>query len=348
MIRILHVSAHENLFHEYHKNFDNKNIIFDYVLRKGGEDFKFKSEIDNRSKLYYLTPIQSNWFKFIKELRNILKSNGYKYVHLHLSYANIFGIIASMGSGVKIISHNHSTYKPKNFILSFLRILILKPIINLFSDQTLACSIQAGNEMFYKYKVIPNSINYEKFSFSQDHRDKIRTQFNISDDTFLIGHVGHFMLIKNHDFFINLLKEINPNLKIKILLVGIDLGTKLDFIKKAKNNNLFDYFIIHDYSNKINEFYSAFDIFILPSFKEGLPLSLLEAQVNGLKCFYSNTITSEVKISEETKSFDINNFSESSLIDYANKDNIGNRFSGFNQSFNIKKNYKKLQEVYTS
>ena len=76
--------------------------------------------------------------------------------------------------------------------------------------------------------------------------------------------------------------------------------------------------------------------------------SLLEAQVNGLKCFYSNTITSEVKISEETRSFDINNFSESSLIEYINKENIGNRFSGFNERFNIKKNYKKLQEVYTS
>ena len=348
MIRILHVSAHENLFHEYYKNFDDDNIVFDYVLRDGGEDFKFKNELDNRSKLYYLTPLQSNWFKFTLELRKIIKSESYKYIHLHLSYANILGIIASVFTGTRVIAHNHSTYKPRNFLMFILRKLILKPVINFFSDHTLACSTQAGREMFYKFEIIPNSIDYEKFSFSQNHRNKIREQFDISDETFLIGHVGHFMLIKNHDFFINFLKKISPNLKIKILLIGIDLGSKLDFIKKVKSNNLLDYFIIHDYAVNINEFYSAFDVFILPSFNEGLPLSLLEAQANGLKCFYSNTITSEVKISEETRSFDINNFSESSLIEYINKENIGNRFSGFNERFNTKKNYKKLQDVYTN
>ena len=48
----------------------------------------------------------------------------------------------------------------------------------------------------------------------------------------------------------------------------------------------------------MNNLLSMSDIFLLPSLHEGYPVSLVEAQVSGIKSFVSNTITREVKLTE--------------------------------------------------
>lgn len=55
--------------------------------------------------------------------------------------------------------------------------------------------------------------------------------------------------------------------------------------------------------SNVNDYYQAFDLFVMPSIYEGLPVSGIEAQTSGLKCFFSNCITSEVNIVKENVAF---------------------------------------------
>lgn len=48
----------------------------------------------------------------------------------------------------------------------------------------------------------------------------------------------------------------------------------------------------------VNEYMQAFDLFLFPSLYEGLGIVLIEAQASGLKCFASDTIPKNVKISD--------------------------------------------------
>lgn len=51
-------------------------------------------------------------------------------------------------------------------------------------------------------------------------------------------------------------------------------------------------------NSNTEDYYSAFDCFVLPSRFEGLPLVGVEAQASGLPCFFSDTISDELKITE--------------------------------------------------
>ena len=112
----------------------------------------------------------------------------------------------------------------------------------------------------------------------------------------MIGHIGTFIPVKNHSFLIDVVEQaylIDPD--VRCLLVGG--GALLDDIKTAvKEKNLEEAVIFMGVCANVNELLSAMDIFVMPSFYEGLPVSLVEVQTNGLPAVVSDTITKEVKL----------------------------------------------------
>ena len=62
-----------------------------------------------------------------------------------------------------------------------------------------------------------------------------------------------------------------------------------------------------DYRKDVNDFYSMFDIFLLPSLYEGLPLVGVEAQCAGLFCSFSSIITDELKVNDNVQFISLNN-----------------------------------------
>ena len=54
-------------------------------------------------------------------------------------------------------------------------------------------------------------------------------------------------------------------------------------------------------SPEVNQYYNAFDCFLLPSHSEGLGIVAIEAQCNGLPCFISDGVPKEVMICNTTQ-----------------------------------------------
>ena len=78
-------------------------------------------------------------------------------------------------------------------------------------------------------------------------------------------------------------------------------GKLLDDVKeKAKELGIYEKFIFYGISKNIAPLLSTMDLFILPSCFEGNPIVGIEAQANGLKCIFSNTITREVDVTENS------------------------------------------------
>lgn len=217
-----------------------------------------------------------------------------------MTTTNFFPLLYSKLSGVNVrISHSHLN-TPNIGIADKVYISLTR----LVSQIKFACGIGAarflyGNEK--KAKIINNAINPKVFAFNENIREKKRKELNISDDKIIIGNVGRFTEQKNHEFILDLFKELSKdNDKYELLLIGT--GELEDSIKdKVKKYKLNDKVKFLGTRNDVNELMQAFDLFILPSLFEGLPVVGVEAQCAGLKCFVSNTIHDEIKVTDNIK-----------------------------------------------
>ncbi|WP_416687598.1 glycosyltransferase family 4 protein [Candidatus Pseudothioglobus sp. Uisw_041] len=125
---------------------------------------------------------------------------------------------------------------------------------------------------------------YFKNKYNKEEELKIRGEYNILKDDFVITFIGRIVKDKGInelvESFINLVKKY-PNLKL--LLVG-DYEEDLNPINK-KNKKFIDEFesiITVGFKNDIRKFLGITDLFTLPSYREGLPNSLLEAGSFGI------------------------------------------------------------------
>jgi glycosyltransferase involved in cell wall biosynthesis len=130
-----------------------------------------------------------------------------------------------------------------------------------------------------KLKTIHNGISTEKFRRCEEHRKSARAAWGIRDESLVFGTVGRLSHQKRFDIAIELFGRLAseyPGRDIWFVLVGE--GPQADKLKaKAIATGSEARIIFAGYTDKPWEMYSAFDVFLMPSRNEGLPLALMEA-----------------------------------------------------------------------
>lgn len=179
-------------------------------------------------------------------------------------------------------------------------------VCNRYSTINIACGKDAGEYMFLdnKYCILNNALDLEKYKYNINFRNEIRTKYMIKDNEILLGHIGRFTYQKNQEFLLDLINKL-PS-KYKLMMVGD--GENFENINKMIiDRNLKDRVVLTGIVNNTNEFYSSFDLFVLPSRWEGLPVVGLEAQANGLYSVMSNNIDKNVNIINKVDFLNIDN-----------------------------------------
>ena len=137
-----------------------------------------------------------------------------------------------------------------------------------------------------------------------DSDDDVCFEYEIGDskDNIVIGNVGRFSAQKNHRYFLDLAEKLDN--KFVFLLLG-NGELKEEFIEKVKECGLEDKFRVVSAKTDVERYYSAMDVFVMPSIFEGLPITAIEAQCNGLPCVFSTYITQQVKLSSNCEFVDL-------------------------------------------
>ena len=331
--------------------YDNQRLDFyDEVLEAGGKVYFCQSNHQNKG------------FKLLNQIgmvKKILKDN--KYDIIHCNSCSLFGILRGTIAGksignIKVIAHSHNSGTPKNTLGDKLVRTILKKYLCSTIDYGFSCSDVAGESKYTKrfmkssaYYTINNAIEIEKYIYSDTERKSIRTNMNIDDSTFVIGHVGRFEKQKNHKFIIDIFEKIldkRPN--SKLLLVGD--GSLLNEIKDyANKKQIGDQIIFAGQQDNVSVFYSAMDCFLLPSLYEGFPFVLVEAQINGLKCIISDNITKSVNIADGVCFWGLEQDEESwadHVIEFGNYRLNKEQILKVTNMYDINIEIKKIEELY--
>lgn len=169
------------------------------------------------------------------------------------------------------------------------------------ADYCFACSELAGEDVFGeeamrqgRVKIIHNAIDVGRFTYDADKRKHARGQLGLTDQL-VLGHVGRFNYQKNHPYLIDVFASL-CEIRQDVVLLLLGEGPDMENIKeKCRLLGIGDKVRFLGNRKQPEDYYQAMDIFLLPSFFEGLPGVLVEAQAAGLKCFVSDTITREAE-----------------------------------------------------
>jgi glycosyltransferase involved in cell wall biosynthesis len=157
--------------------------------------------------------------------------------------------------------------------------------------------------------VIHNAVDFEKYKYSDENRTDIRAELGIDKSTMVLGNIGRITLQKNSLFQVRVLSEtVKKNPNVRLLIVGKpegDFGGKFD--AEVEKLGMKDFVICVGEKKDAHRYYSAMDVFIMPSLYEGLSFTAIEAQVSGIRCLFSDTMVPETKIVSQTKFLSINN-----------------------------------------
>lgn len=296
----------------YYRHMDKSKVQFDFVVHKNPVE-NFVAEVKKGGgRLYEVTPYTQNIFAFTHEIYRIIKDGHYDIVHSNMNSMSGFPLFAAWLAGAKVrILHNHTTDAKTEGLRTILK-RVLRPFAKMFANRYWACSNLAGEWMYGKKAVqsgkitiIPNAIDLEKFAFNPDKRKLLRQKLGL-ENKFVLGHIGRFVYPKNHSFLIDVFAEVvRVKPEARLMLVG-DGELRKTIEEKVVSLGLQDKVLFLGNRNDVADLYNVMDIFLLPSHYEGLPVVGVEAQANGLKCLFSDKVTEESKLLEETMFIPLN------------------------------------------
>lgn len=342
----------ENFLLNIGENINTDSIQMDFINTfENAKNEEFYRKLKKIGKVYDIPDYRKNPIKFYKSMKKIQKNNSYDILHYHMNSAvYLLPLIVGRLCGIKvIISHSHNSSSDKGLLKNIIH-NINKHFIPLFANTYFACSDLAGQWFFNNknrsnnYYIINNAIDFEKYQFNKKTRNNMRAHFKLDDDTIVIGNVGRFKPQKNHEFIIKTFEKYHSqNKKSKLLLIGT--GPLVESSKAlVKKMNIDDSVLFLGERNDVEKIYQAMDVFVLPSIYEGLPLVGVEAQVSGLKCLFSDTITKEVKISDDSKFISIKRGVDLWVKEI--NQGVNQRKTVFDDKFDIRKNAIRLENIY--
>lgn len=163
----------------------------------------------------------------------------------------------------------------------------------------LACSDQAGRFAFHQsdYQVVPDAIDFERFSYNEEKRNQMRKLYQIREDTVVVGMCARLVYQKNAEFALKIFRVYHEkNQDSCFLLVG-DGPERENIEQMIGEYQLTDSVILTGAVRNVPDFLQIMDIFLLPSRSEGFGIVLLEAQAAGLSCFTSRgVVPAEVNV----------------------------------------------------
>lgn len=293
----------ETFLMKQYRRMDREKYQMDFCVNVAERGF-YDDEIEALGgKIYRIPPKSKNFKESLKALEKIVRDNGYENVLCSsVKPGTALELIAAKKGGAKRLIYRSSNTsvdggtKQKILHSTIGQLAKTVPTVK-FAPSKEAAEYCFGKGCIQKGKafLLHNGIDTSVYRYSDETRAAMRKEFGFTDE-YVIAHVGRFSKAKNHVFLLEVFEEI---LQIKpnsvLLLTGI--GELEDEIRqKAKEKNIYDNIRFLGLRSDVPKVLCAADVFVFPSFYEGMPNTVIEAQAISLHCVISDRITPDADI----------------------------------------------------
>jgi len=310
MNRVLHIvgrmdrAGAETMVMNLYREIDRSQFQFDFVYFTA-DRCDYDDEIEALGGRIHRISASNPLARWLA-LRALLKAGSWRIVHSHTLFSSGLHLSAARLAGVpQRIAHSHSTNDANgNSALGRIYQRLSRRMIGWASTDFVACGIATGEYLFPGKKnvvIIPNSVDIRKFAEASGER--LREELGIDPGQLVVLQVGRFMPVKNHKRSVEIAAALRlSGINFQLLMVGTGpeqerIRSYIDELKLSSQVKMLGL------RTDIPELMAAADVMLMPSFHEGFPVVLVEAQAGGLPSVVSSEVSPEVDLGLELTSF---------------------------------------------
>ncbi|NOW85439.1 glycosyltransferase involved in cell wall biosynthesis [Clostridium beijerinckii] len=285
-----------------------RDDVFDCIVLSDSGDLI--SELKENGIRHYVLPLKDkkpiNVVKSLIQIYRLIEKEKIDIIHSHHRYTTVLANIVRIFKRVKVVHTEHNVFPKRNKL-------------NLRGNNIIAVS-QKVKESLIKNKVNEKNIELIYNGINVDSNTKynsIRSELNLSKEKKIVGIIARLVSEKGHIFFIQAVKDIlKKHNDIVVIFIGDGPERKIieDEIDKYKLN---DSIILLGNRTDVDLIIPDFDFFVLPSYFEGLPMSILEIMINA-KVVLATDVGGNREI--------IDNFNDGFIISAGNSSELVNIF----------------------
>lgn len=212
------------------------------------------------------------------------KKKSFDVVHVHGFKENFLGGIAARVLNTKVILrtfHGRGLLSSPSvdFIEKFNCFFLTHKIITVSQElQTYLISRGVSDK---KIKVIRNGIDLDRIT-GDIKNNSIRASLSIASNSLLLGVVGRLVRVKGHNYLFYCLKKmLDSGYHVTLLVLG-DGSLEEEYKKLIQQIGISDYVRFLGFVENSLHYIASFDLLVMPSLNEGIPMSLLEAMAMGV------------------------------------------------------------------
>jgi glycosyltransferase involved in cell wall biosynthesis len=228
-----------------------------------------------------------------RQLWRVLRAERIDILHTHTPKPGLYGRVLGRCAGVPIIVNTvHGLYAtPDDPLVKRIIVYGLEAVASRFSDAELS---QSAEDMATirrwriasagKVRLLGNGVDLERFRpgrWSTQERSELRRELSIGPEEVVVGTVARLVAGKG-------LRELFDAARLltgrpRVLVVGPEEPDKFDALREAELSRArADGVLFAGFRTDVERLYAVMDIFALPSYREGLPRSVMEASAMGL------------------------------------------------------------------
>lgn len=301
----MELAGAETMLMNLYRNIDRNKIQFDFLVN-ADHPCAYDEEIESLGGQIYRIPAYrvTNLLSYRSACKEAFASlaQTHHIVHGHIGAPAAIYLAEAKRRGCFTIAHSHNTKGPLSPTEIAFRVSTFPT--RFVADHFFACSTQAGIDRYGKrivnsdrFGLVPNGIDAASFRFDEQRRIEVRAKLNVGEEK-IVGHVGRFEEQKNHTFLLEVFSRFHQRQQdSKLILIGS--GTLMERAKaQAQSLGIADSVLFLGNRTDMADIYAAMDVFVFPSFMEGLSVALLEAQASGVPCVVSEANQDEGIVSK--------------------------------------------------